>query len=85
LSGIQDQVEIWHCPSALAQAQPPQPKPATTHTIDFNKTSTAGYPWSDTADFRNAKRGFIAPLPNNGVIKGKDGQRSLQVRVHQAG
>ena len=67
---------IWHCPSALAQtqAQQPQPKPATTHTIDFNKTSTAGYPWSDTTDFRNAKRGFIAPLPNNGVIKGKDGK-----------
>jgi len=69
---------IWHCPSALAQAQAqqqrPQPKPATTQTIDFNKSSTAGYPWSDTADFRNAKRGFIAPLPNNGVIKGKDGK-----------
>jgi alkyl sulfatase BDS1-like metallo-beta-lactamase superfamily hydrolase len=70
----------WHSPPAMAQTQPQmqpqpqiQPKPATKHTIEFNKSSTAGYPWSDTTDFRNAKRGFIASLPNNGVFRGKDG------------
>ncbi len=32
-------------------------------------------PFSDTRDFDEAVRGFIAPLPNNGVIKSKDGSR----------
>jgi alkyl sulfatase BDS1-like metallo-beta-lactamase superfamily hydrolase len=31
-------------------------------------------PWSDTADFANAKRGLIARLPDNGVIKDKSGR-----------
>ncbi|HEY7551649.1 MAG TPA: hypothetical protein VH913_19295, partial [Hyphomicrobiaceae bacterium] len=66
---------IWQCPSALAQTQPQaQPKPATKHTIDAIRKATADYPWSDKADFQNAKRGFIVPLPDNGVIKGKDGK-----------
>jgi alkyl sulfatase BDS1-like metallo-beta-lactamase superfamily hydrolase len=66
---------IWQCPSALAQTQPQaQPKPATKHTIDAIRKATADYPWSDKADFQNAKRGLIAPLPDNGVIKGKDGK-----------
>ena len=77
-------------PVALAQAQPqePQPKPATKTTIELNKSSTAGYPWSDTTDFRNAKRGFIAAAAQQrrDQRQGRqDRQRPLQVRVHQAG
>jgi alkyl sulfatase BDS1-like metallo-beta-lactamase superfamily hydrolase len=30
-------------------------------------------PWSDKADFANAKRGLIARLPDNGVIRDKNG------------
>ena len=48
-----------------------EPKPASQPTLEFNKNSTASLPWSDRADFANAKRGLIAPLPDNGVIKDK--------------
>jgi len=50
-----------------------QPKSATTHTVELNKTSTADFPWFDKQDFENARRGFIAPLPDNGVVKDKGG------------
>jgi alkyl sulfatase BDS1-like metallo-beta-lactamase superfamily hydrolase len=48
-------------------------KPASPSTMEFNKNSTASLPWSDKADFANAKRGLIARLPDNGVIKDKSG------------
>jgi len=51
-----------------------QPKPASKHTVEFNKDSTADFPWSDKQDFENARRGFIAPLPDNGVVKDKNGK-----------
>ena len=59
----------------VAQAQTASgPKPASPSTLEFNRTSTASFPWSDTADFVNAKRGLIARLPDNGVIKDKSGR-----------
>ena len=51
-----------------------EPKPASPTTLEFNKNSTATLPWSDKADFANAKRGLIAPLPDNGVIKNNSGR-----------
>ena len=61
--------------TAVAQAQTgSEPKPASQSTIEFNKTSTASFPWSDKLDFENAKRGLIARLPDNGVIKNKSGR-----------
>jgi len=61
--------------TAVAQAQTgSEPKPASQSTIEFNKTSTASFPWSDKLDFENAKRGLIARLPDNGVIKNKNGR-----------
>ena len=42
-------------------------------SLEFNKNSTAALPWSDKADFANAKRGLIARLPDNGVIRDKNG------------
>ncbi|HMC28249.1 MAG TPA: MBL fold metallo-hydrolase [Verrucomicrobiae bacterium] len=59
----------------VAQAQTAgEPKPASPATLEFNKNSTASLPWSDKADFANAKRGLIARLPDNGVIKDKSGR-----------
>ncbi len=59
--------------TTIAQAQTSgASKPASPSTLEFNKTATAALPWSDTADFANAKRGLIARLPDNGVIKGKN-------------
>ena len=61
--------------ATVAQAQTAgEPKPASPATLEFNKNSTASLPWSDKADFANAKRGLIARLPDNGVIKDKSGR-----------
>jgi alkyl sulfatase BDS1-like metallo-beta-lactamase superfamily hydrolase len=48
--------------------------PASPSTLEFNKKSTASLPWSDKADFANAKRGLIARLPDDGVIRDKNGK-----------
>ena len=59
----------------VAQAQTAgEPKPASPATLEFNKNSTASLRWSDKADFANAKRGLVARLPDNGVIKDKSGR-----------
>ena len=61
--------------AAMAQAQTSgDSKPASPTTLEFNKNSTASLPWSDRADFDNAKRGLIARLPDNGVIKDANGE-----------
>jgi alkyl sulfatase BDS1-like metallo-beta-lactamase superfamily hydrolase len=61
--------------ATVAQAQTAdEPKPASPSTLEFNKNSTASLPWSDKADFVNAKRGLIARLPDSGVIKDKSGR-----------
>ena len=60
--------------AAMAQAQTSgDSKPASPTTLEFNKNSTASLPWSDRADFANARRGLIARLPDNGVIKDANG------------
>jgi alkyl sulfatase BDS1-like metallo-beta-lactamase superfamily hydrolase len=60
--------------AAMAQAQTSgDSRPASPSTLEFNKNSTASLPWSDKADFANAKRGLIARLPDNGVIKDANG------------
>jgi alkyl sulfatase BDS1-like metallo-beta-lactamase superfamily hydrolase len=61
--------------ATIAQAQTSSDsKPASPSTLEFNKNSTALLPWSDNADFANAKRGLIARLPDSGVIKDKNGR-----------
>src|SRR5215475_12752351 len=59
--------------AAIAQAQTTG-QPASPSTLEFNKNSTASLPWSDDADFANAKRGLIARLPDSGVIKDRNGR-----------
>jgi alkyl sulfatase BDS1-like metallo-beta-lactamase superfamily hydrolase len=44
-------------------------KPPSPSTLQFNKNSTGSLPWSDKRDFVNARRGLLARLPDNGVIK----------------
>jgi linear primary-alkylsulfatase len=59
----------------IAQAQTSgDSKPASRSTLEFNKNSTASLPWSDNADFANARRGLIARLPDSGVIKDRNGR-----------
>jgi len=51
-----------------------EPKPASPSTLEFNKSSTSTLSWSDESDFLNAKRGLIARLPENGLVKSKSGR-----------
>jgi alkyl sulfatase BDS1-like metallo-beta-lactamase superfamily hydrolase len=49
-------------------------KPASDATKRAQAEEMARAPFSDTRDFANAKRGLIAPLPNDGVIKDAQGR-----------
>ena len=51
-----------------------QPKKATPATKKVNAALLKKLPFANTQDFEDASRGFIAPLPDGGVIKGKDGK-----------
>lgn len=56
--------------SAIAQ----EPKPATSTTKNANAAVLKQLPFKETQDFKDVKRGFIAPLPDNGVIKNAKGE-----------
>jgi alkyl sulfatase BDS1-like metallo-beta-lactamase superfamily hydrolase len=51
-----------------------QPKDATAVTKAANAKLLQQLPFADRRDFEEADRGFIAPLPNDGVIKADDGR-----------
>jgi alkyl sulfatase BDS1-like metallo-beta-lactamase superfamily hydrolase len=50
------------------------PKEATGSTKAANAKVLQELPFADKHDFADAKRGFIAPLPDNGVIKNAQGR-----------
>jgi alkyl sulfatase BDS1-like metallo-beta-lactamase superfamily hydrolase len=56
-----------------ANAAPGEVKPASDATKAANAALLQLYPFADTRDFEDAKRGLIAPLPNEGVIKDDKG------------
>ncbi len=56
--------------SAVAQEQP---KPASEATKKANAAVLAELPFSNKQDFEDAQRGFIAPLPDKGVVKNDKG------------
>jgi alkyl sulfatase BDS1-like metallo-beta-lactamase superfamily hydrolase len=49
-------------------------KNATEITAKKNSQVQKKLPFTNEQDFKDAKRGFIAPLPNNGVIKNTKGE-----------
>ncbi len=51
-----------------------KPKAATAVTRAANQSVLEHLPFEDKRDFEEAMRGFIAPLPNNGVIMADDGR-----------
>jgi len=61
-------------------------KGATAHTKEMNDALYGQLPFFDKTDFRNAHKGFIAPLPP-AVIKGEKGAviRFYQRRAKSAG
>jgi alkyl sulfatase BDS1-like metallo-beta-lactamase superfamily hydrolase len=50
-----------------------QPKDATTHTKAVNAHFEKTLPFTDRQDFEDAKHGFIAELPNGGLINNNKG------------
>jgi alkyl sulfatase BDS1-like metallo-beta-lactamase superfamily hydrolase len=48
-------------------------KDATRATKDANDRLIEELPFEDRRDFEDAGRGFVAPLPDGGVIRGEDG------------
>lgn len=54
-------------------ATPPKPKPATVATKTANAEYLNGLPFTDTEDFKNAQKGFIAALPEPAQIKNVQG------------
>jgi len=50
------------------------PKDATKETKALNANLLEQLPFSDTKSFEAAKKGYIAPLPNNGVITNDKGE-----------
>jgi alkyl sulfatase BDS1-like metallo-beta-lactamase superfamily hydrolase len=50
------------------------PKEASVMTKDANAELLRTLPFADKQDFDDAKRGFIAPLPDGGVIKNTKGE-----------
>jgi alkyl sulfatase BDS1-like metallo-beta-lactamase superfamily hydrolase len=51
-----------------------QPKDATPFTKAANQALLDQLPFGDRRDFEEATRGFIAPLPGNGMIKADNGR-----------
>ncbi len=49
-------------------------KGATPNTKEENESVFMELPFQDIQSFKDAERGFIAPLPNNGVIKNDKGE-----------
>jgi len=60
-------------PVGAAWAQSSGVKPPTEHTKAANKKMLDALPFGDRRDFENARRGFIAGLPD-GVIKNAQGK-----------
>src|SRR5271170_1790398 len=57
-----------------AIAQNTGTKPATNETKASNAKLLSELPFSNTQEFEDAKAGFIAPLPDNGIIKNEKGE-----------
>lgn len=64
---------------ALATAS----NPATEATRSANAAVLEALPFEDRRDFEDADRGFIAPLPNDGVITTEEGRRVWDLRGYK--
>ncbi|EAN5161442.1 MBL fold metallo-hydrolase [Salmonella enterica] len=49
-------------------------KDATQYTQQINQQYIKNLPFSDRQDFADAQRGFIAPLPDHGILNNADGK-----------
>ncbi|WP_235865791.1 alkyl/aryl-sulfatase [Pseudovibrio exalbescens] len=59
--------------SAITPAANAQPQPASRATLENYENLIQTLPFDDQRSFNEAKAGFIAPLPNDGVVKNENG------------
>ncbi|WP_299941285.1 alkyl sulfatase dimerization domain-containing protein [uncultured Microbulbifer sp.] len=57
--------------------------PASVVTKNENQKVLKALPFDDRQDFEDVKRGFIAPLPDNGIIKNDKGDRVWDLEAYQ--
>ncbi|MFA0790817.1 alkyl/aryl-sulfatase [Microbulbifer echini] len=57
--------------------------PASVITAKENQAVLKALPFANQQDFENVKRGFIAPLPDEGVIKNKEGEPVWNLEAFQ--
>ncbi len=67
-------IAIFLTLSAFYISAQEMPKDATDATKAANAELLKLLPFSDTGSFEAAKKGFIAPLPDNGIIKNEKGE-----------
>lgn len=74
---------------AIAQDAPPVPrtgsvaKPATQATLEYNALYRNGLPFDDVQDFKDARRGLLAALPDPAIIKNAEGVPVWDLSVYQ--
>ncbi len=73
LSGLAAVVLVFIISVQVIASEKLKPGDACPHTKRLNAQAAEQLPFGDTDDFADAQRGFIAPLPNNGVIQDDDG------------
>ena len=66
---------LFTCRAATLQAEE-LAKEATDFTKKIQQQMISGLDFNDRADFEDAQRGFIAPLPNKGKVLCQDGQEA---------
>lgn len=64
-------------------AQAADPKPASPSTVKANAAVLENLPFDDVQDFEDVSRGFIAPLPDNGVIDNAAGDTVWDLSQYQ--
>ncbi|QFT55289.1 alkyl/aryl-sulfatase [Microbulbifer sp. THAF38] len=70
--------------SSIPYSLPAQePKPASVITKKENHAVLKELPFANRQDFADVKRGFIAPLPNNGIINNKKGNPVWNLEAFQ--
>jgi len=61
-----------------------QPKEASATTKKLNQALYESYPFSDKTSFEEAQKGFVAPLPNEGIVKNANGRVVWDVKRFKA-
>lgn len=61
-------------PGTVEASDSDAPKPATEATRAAQADVRAALPFTDRQSFEDARRGFVAPLPDNGMIKNAEGK-----------